>query len=483
LGKTWGFKIHNLDRLEAYPTDFFSILWRVAVKRNPTLPEPASYSIGHPEALAEPLPMRPFSLKARYLFPVASPPIPDGVLTVDGHRIVAVGENTSGRDPVDLGNVALLPGLVNAHTHLEFSDLAGPLGEPGMPFADWIAAVVAHRRDVEEASDDIGQRRSLAIQAGLAESIRCGTTTIGEIATPGWPSDPFRASPVNSTVFLELIGLSEDRIGPLVDLSREHIETGGSEETAWHAGLSPHAPFTVHLDLLRQIAELSATTETPLTMHLAETLDELELLMSGTGPFVPLLERLDAWQPTAIPSGTKPLDYLRRMSRAHRSLVIHGNYLRSEEIEFLAAHRGYMSIVYCPRTHAYFGHTEYPLAEMLSAGVNVALGTDSRASNPDLSILEEMRHIYRHCSGIPPSEILRLGTRSGADALGLGRDIGVLTPGARADLTVVELPDAEARDPYEMLFASNMQVAKTFIRGVCYGEQVNLPGDIRVEDS
>jgi len=413
--------------------------------------------------------MRPFSLKARYLFPVASPPIPDGMLTVDGERIVAVGENTSGRAPVDLGNVALLPGLVNAHTHLEFSDLAAPLGEPQMPFTDWIATVVAHRRHLEEASNDASDWRRSAVQVGLEESLRCGSTTIAEIATPGWPSDAFGASRIDSSVFLELLGLSVNSIQPLVNLAREHVGAAVSEKAAWRPGLSPHSPYTVHLDLLRRIAELSVETQTPVAMHLAETLDELELLTSGTGPFVPLLESLDAWQPTAIPRDTRPLDYLRRLSRADRAIVIHGNYLRGDEIEFLAAHRGYMSVVYCPRTHAHFGHTEYPLAEMLSAGVNVALGTDSRASNPDLNVLEEMRYVYRHSAGVSPSEILRLGTRSGAEALGLGGKTGVLTPGFRADLAVVELPDAEARDPYEMLFASNMPIAKTFVRGICYG--------------
>lgn len=404
------------------------------------------------------------------------------MLTIDGERIVSVGENTSGRDPVDQGNVAVLPGMVNAHTHLEFSDLATPIGRPGMPLPDWIAAVVAHRRQKEETSKDISGLRKSAVQAGLEESLHSGSTTIAEIAQPGWSCDPVRRSRIDSSVFLEMIGLSPDRIPPLVELARGHIDAAVSQEGTWRPGLSPHAPYTVHLDLLRRIAKISAETKTPVAMHLAETLDELELLASGSGPLVPLLERLDAWHATAIPRDTRPLDYLRPLSRAARAIVVHGNYLRGDEIDFLAAHRGYMSVVYCPRTHAYFGHTEYPLAKMLSAGVNVALGTDSRASTPDLSILEEMRYIYRHSAGVSPKEILRLGTRGGAEALGLGNKIGVLTPGVRADLAIVELPDAEARDPYEMLFASNTPIANTFIRGLCCGDGANLPDDIGVDD-
>src|SRR5205823_10181172 len=115
----------------------------------------------------------------------------------------------------------------------------------------------------------------------------------------------------------------------------------------------------------------------------------------------------------------RPLDYLQTLATAHRALVIHGNYLAADEIQLLAAHRDCMSVVYCPRTHAYFGHEHYPLSQMLAAGVRVAVGTDSRASNPDLRLLAELRYIARHHPAIPRDVILRQGTLAGAEALGI----------------------------------------------------------------
>jgi cytosine/adenosine deaminase-related metal-dependent hydrolase len=159
------------------------------------------------------------------------------------------------------------------------------------------------------------------------------------------------------------------------------------------------------------------------------------------------------------------LDYLRELTAAPRALAIHGNYLAADEIEFLAAHADRLAVVYCPRTHAWFGHTPYPLAHMLSAGVRVALGTDSRASNPDLSLLEEMRFVARHHPQLDPARVLELGTLAGALALGRDGDIGTLEPGKLANLAMVPLPEYEAVDPHELLFDSALAVCQTWYRG------------------
>jgi cytosine/adenosine deaminase-related metal-dependent hydrolase len=190
-------------------------------------------------------------------------------------------------------------------------------------------------------------------------------------------------------------------------------------------------------------------------MHLAETREELELLQSGSGPLVPMLQSFNAWYPDAIPRGSRPLDYLRIMAQSHRALVIHGNYLAPDETAFLAARTARMSVVFCPRTHAYFGHEPYPLRTLLAAGVNVAIGTDSRASNRDLSLWEELRHIHCHFADVAPADILRMGTLNGAIALGVDADFGSLTPKKSARLALVPLPDCDDRDPHELLFASS----------------------------
>jgi cytosine/adenosine deaminase-related metal-dependent hydrolase len=406
--------------------------------------------------------MSAIALQARYIFPVDSPPIRDGVMTVDGERMVAVGENASGRPPHDLGNVAILPGLVNAHTHLEFSDLDAPLGDAGMPFPQWIQRVVASRRQRGEQADDPAAQRAAAVERGLAESLACGTTTLGEIARPLWPREVFERQPLDCTVFLELLGLSNERIEPLLQSAREHLDASRQTGAKWRAGLSPHAPYTASPDLVARISQLSAESHVPVAMHLAESVEELELLQSHSGPFVELLAELDAWHPGAIPRGIRPLDYLQLLSSAHRALVIHGNYLSDAEIGFLAEHADRMSVVYCPRTHAYFGHGRYPLARMLAAGVNVALGTDSRASNPDLNLLAELHHIAYSHSDVQAADVLRLGTLGGARALGRDDQCGSLTAGKLANLTLVKLPDHDADDPHELLFDATALIDRVY---------------------
>jgi cytosine/adenosine deaminase-related metal-dependent hydrolase len=150
------------------------------------------------------------------------------------------------------------------------------------------------------------------------------------------------------------------------------------------------------------------------------------------------------WDANAIPRGSRPMDYLQVLSEAPRALVIHGNYLDEEGRVFLATNADHLSLIYCPRTHAYFGHEAYPLVELLKLGVRVALGTDSRASNPNLDLLAEMRHVAGKFPIIDPDVILRMGTLSGAEALGLAAEVGSITPGKVANLVAVPLAE-EAR--------------------------------------
>ena len=164
--------------------------------------------------------------------------------------------------------------------------------------------------------------------------------------------------------------------------------------------------------------EFSIEHEMPLAMHLAESREEIEFLRDGRGPFRELLESRGGWDPTARPRGARPLDELRVLSRAHRALVVHGNYLDDEEIDFLGRQRRQMAVVYCPRTHAWFGHARYPLEKLLAAGAIVALGTDSRASSPDLSLLAEMRHVAREFPASEPRD--DPGTRHAGRGAGLG---------------------------------------------------------------
>jgi cytosine/adenosine deaminase-related metal-dependent hydrolase len=377
----------------------------------------------------------PFSLRARVVFPVDLPPIENGVVTIDGERIVAVGTSPLGDESVqDVGDAALFPGLVNAHTHLEFSDLPQPLGEPGMALVDWIPTVLAHRRSRDSTA-------KISIAAGCQESLAHGVTTIGEIATANAAAYAGRA-PVDLVLMIESIGFSRARAESALQAATQQFnefEVALRGAANIQLGLSPHAPYTVSPELLLSLIALARKRNLPIAMHVAESADELELLASGTGRFQQLLDERSMWDATAIPRGSAPFDYLQLLATAPRALVIHGNYLERDEHEFLATHSDRISLVYCPRTHAFFNHPPYPLAELLSAGVRVALGTDSRASNPDLSLLAEMRHVGQRHPEVRPEAVLRMGTLAGAQALGREQSCGSITPGKLANVCAIPI--------------------------------------------
>jgi cytosine/adenosine deaminase-related metal-dependent hydrolase len=185
------------------------------------------------------------------------------------------------------------------------------------------------------------------------------------------------------------------------------------------------------------------------------------------GPFQELLEERSMWDAEAIPRGSRPMDYLRILAQAPRSLVIHGNYLDAAERDFLAGHADRMSLVYCPRTHAYFGHPAYSLAELLSKGVRAALGTDSRASNPDLDLLAEMRYVASAFPAVDPRVVLRMGTLMGAEALGCDAKVGSLTVGKLANVIAVPIGDASKSTDgvLESLFAARAKPSHVWVRG------------------
>ena len=389
------------------------------------------------------------SLRARWLIPGDCPPLANGVVTIADGKITSVDTHADG--PVqDLGDVVLLPGLVNSHTHLEFSNLEAPLGQPGMSLPEWIRLVIASRGSKNRNPEQ-------AIAAGLGESLRFGVTTIGEIATESAKQHEEQLPQV--TAFQEVIGFSAARCdSALVEL------TDRISNSSCRSGISPHAPYTVHPSLLDRLVELSSTEKIPVAMHLAESPEELELLNHGTGPFQQLLAERSMWDELAINKNTRPRDYLKVLARAPRSIVVHGNYLDAKEIEYLASQKKNMSVAYCPRTHTYFEHEPYPLSQMLESGVRVSLGTDSRASNPDLSLLAEMRHIAQHHQDISPAQIIRMGTLSGAEALGISPQTGSLTPGKWADFTAIHC-DPNSTDPLEDLLHSQHQPTCTWLRG------------------
>ncbi len=384
--------------------------------------------------------MSPRAYRARWIVPISRQPIADGVIAVHEGKIVFAGARRSWHEPViDLRDVAILPGLVNAHTHLEFSEIAAPFGQRGDSFAHWIPQVVAHRHARAESQ----QADSLA--AGIVESAANGVALLGEIATTErWPETPQAAS-IGGTIFQEFLGWDRAAIPGLLEKAKNFVRAG--KLGRWQPGLSPHAPYTVHRELLAGLCDIAAQHGAPLAMHVAESPAEMEFLATGHGPLRTMLENAGVWQPDFWQCPLNTRDILEQLARAPRALVIHGNQLQSADWDYLAARRERMSVVYCPRTRDFFFPEQaYPLEEFLRRGVSLAIGTDSRASNPDLSLWRELQFIAaRHA--VSAAEILQLGTANGARALGFATTYGILEPGYAAGLCVVRGADLNCDTP------------------------------------
>jgi cytosine/adenosine deaminase-related metal-dependent hydrolase len=309
----------------------------------------------------------------------------------------------------------------------------------------------------------------------LGELIRTGTTAVADIVPPSLPAHLWSQSGLKAAVFVELRAPTARRVPLALQAAQQAIsawQTGtesssaGGPDGGVQLGLSPHAPYTVRLELLEAAIRLAQQYRLPVAMHLAESLEEIQLLHSGQGPLRRLLEELGQWEPGLVPAPCRPLDYLRQLAQVDRALVIHGNYLDEEEWAFLAEHRQRMAVVFCPRSHAHFDHRPYPLLEMLAWGLRVILGTDSRASAPDTDMLAEMRWVAVQFPQLAPQRILELATLEAARALGWGEQLGALAPGRRADLVAVALPEQQStNDPYELLLGSDLPVLAVWIAG------------------
>ncbi len=357
-------------------------------------------------------------------------------------RIVSLGRGRPPAPATSCDDCIVLPGLVNAHTHLEFSDLDRPLDVTG-GLPAWIERVVSLRR----SRDPGAEGAAAAVAAGLAESAREGVTSIGEIATrlPADVMARLAARGPRVRVFRESLGLAAV---PAAAAAAVAADLDQLAARGISGGVSPHAPYSVSAALGRRLVDLAAARRLPVAMHVAEHEAEAEFVARGAGPFRDLLGSLGAW-PTPAPRLLTAADWISSLARAPRGLVVHGTWLDADPpaLARLARHRARLAVVICPRTTRALADRLPPLAALRDAGVQVALGTDSRASNPDLSIRAECRALVD--GGLAsPGEALAMATVHGARALGFD-DTGVLAPGRRADLVVLR-PAAPTGPPEEL---------------------------------
>jgi len=403
------------------------------------------------------------TLAARYVFPVEGPPIPEGRVSIADGRIVRVGPAGEGPGAdLDLGNVAITPGFVNAHTHLELVPIARASAEGPEDEVDWLRRLIEARR-----GGGSGAGREAAGR-NVRASVAAGTTLLADITTAGQSWEPVAAAPLRGVVFAELVGLNRLRGLETSAGAFDWLATVRTDDPSakTRPGLSPHAPYSTAGWLYHR----AASSKLPLTTHLAEMPEESELLETRGGRLRRFLEDLGAWDDDWEPIGTRPADYVRRGDlRQADWLIAHGNYIEPEDFWQLRPeaapedHR--VAVAYCPRTHARFGHAPHPYRAMLARGIVVCLGTDSLASAPTLGILDEVRALHRIDGSASGELLLTMATLFGAWALRSEAIAGSLKPGKSADLAMVALPDRDEADPYGLLLESDRPVVATMFRG------------------
>ncbi|HVJ83889.1 MAG TPA: amidohydrolase family protein [Planctomycetia bacterium] len=363
-----------------------------------------------------------------------------------------------GRGPItgaiDLGDVAILPGFVNAHAHLDLCDSPGLIW-PGMSLEEWLPAVVAARRNAPPPSVD-------RMASVCREMIDCGTTLLGDIATAVEALVARRKAGLPGVTFFEVVGLRETRWAPLWEMANEEIlraEADGEADVA----ASLHAPYSTARTLFEQ------TGTRLVAVHWLESAHERRLLAEGQGPLRDFLLGLGAADPELLAQNfaaenKAPAWFLDR----GRWLLVHANFPGREEIEKLAAATksgAVAGVVHCPRTHAAFGHPRHPATEFAAAGVTLALGTDSLASNPDMDVFGEAKFLAACRADLDPETLLAALTTGGAKALGRAREWDWDREGAEANFTLVEVPAGAPAASYESLFAPASRAAGTMIRG------------------
>jgi cytosine/adenosine deaminase-related metal-dependent hydrolase len=396
-------------------------------------------------------------ISADWLLPVEGPPIPDGAIAVEDGRIAAVGTRAELGESTHYGESVIVPGFVNAHSHLEYAVYAG-FGDGLGDFAEWITLHIQRKARIGwEQYVDIAR-------FGAAQCLASGITTIGDCSYSGATAVACADLGLRATVYLEVFGADPTvALGHFAEI-RERVDGFFSDRV--RAGVSPHAPYSVSLELYRACAELGL----PVATHISESPAEILYLTRGEGPWGAYSDLL---VPAPGTTGTRMLAEHGLLGR--EVLAAHCVMLEPDEIDLLASTG--TGVAHCPRSNAALGCGFAPLTELREAGARVGIGTDSPASAPSFDFFEELRAVVltararaQRPSALSPTETLELATLSGARALALDDELGSLVPGKRADLAVVSL-DGSAYLPVEdpaaavVFGGSPERVLATFVDG------------------
>jgi cytosine/adenosine deaminase-related metal-dependent hydrolase len=382
--------------------------------------------------------------RARYVVTMASPPIENGAIATKDGRIIDVGpleevKAANSGELLDLGESVLLPGLINAHCHLDYNCLRGRIAPPDNSFTDWIRAINVEKARLSE-QDYIN-----SIQEGFTEAKRFGTVAMANLT--GFPDLIAKVKPSPETTwFAELIDVRSP------DVPKVHVDRAlDALQSAEYSGFAPHAPFTASENLYRCCAKVAGERGSPLTTHLAESRDEMEMFRDGAGPLYEFMK--------GIGRDMRDCGYQTPLARflcfadvAQPWLIAHLNELTEDDFALLRTARPNLSIVHCPRSHRYFRHTAFPWNRLRRLGLKVSLGTDSLASNDDLSLFTEMREFQKNFPDAEPEEIVKMTTLYPAEALGRSDMLGRLMRGGLAAL--IALPfNGSRKNVYDAIVA------------------------------
>jgi cytosine/adenosine deaminase-related metal-dependent hydrolase len=382
------------------------------------------------------------SFTAAWICPIDRQPIRNGTVDIDSGRIVGIRETGAGTradSPLtvpgsrNLGNVAIMPGLVNAHTHLELSWLRGRV-PPAARFTDWVKLLFAIRGRPDR---DMSAEQIAPIREAIREARASGTIAVSDISNSLAAVDAMLEARLDGVVFHELLGFDE-RDGALVTASqalRDQATAKGAR-----VSLAPHAPYSTSLELFTAIrAAVDANACPMMSVHLGESAEEVEFLEKGSGAWRSMLEMIGVWRDDWAIPGCDPVTYLDRHQLIDaNTIVVHGVQFNDAALARLAAIGA--TLVTCPRSNLWVGAGYPPIARFYQSGVKVAVGTDSLASVDDLNVFSELQTMRRLAPNVPAGRMLESATLIGAQALGLGKELGSLTPGKRAAMIAVQLP-------------------------------------------
>jgi cytosine/adenosine deaminase-related metal-dependent hydrolase len=375
---------------------------------------------------------------ADWVLPIVSPPLAHGCVTVADDRVLSIAPSAAappapeGDDILDipLGRVVIMPGLVNAHTHIELSWMWGKVPPRGS-FVEWVSELMALR-----ATSTIDG--TPAMTDAVVQMEECGTAAVGDISNTLASIEPIAHSRMQAVVFRELIGFGNPDPDGVAAHARAELDRRPPFPRI-RLALAPHAPYSVSPGLFRAIARDVWAHGTITSVHLGENREELLFLQDGTGPFRDLLERVRAWNPSWTPPATGPVEYVASLGLlTSRTLVVHG--VQCTDLDLAAIARAKATLVTCPRSNVWVGVGDPPVSRFFASGARIAIGTDSLASASDLNVFSELAALHHLAPEVPAATLLASATRVGAEALGFP-DLGAIAPGASARLITVDLPE------------------------------------------